>query len=112
MFKLGKLTVDNFKSISKEVVLDFCDLDVVILDGPNGFGKTTLFDAIEISFTGGMSRIDAAGGSADSKAKSNHLLKNAADRRTEIILELNDTASDEVYFIRSVIVENIKGAKA
>lgn len=112
MFKIGKLTVDNFKSISKEIILDFSDLDIVILDGPNGFGKTTLFDAIEISFTGGISRIDAAGGAADNKAKSNHLLKNEGGRRTEIILELNNTASDEVYFIRSAIVENIKGAKA
>lgn len=112
MFRLAKLQIDNFKSISKEIILDFRDLDMVVFDGPNGFGKTTLFDAVEISFTGGISRIDAAGGATDSKAKNNHLLKNVTDRKTEILLELSDTLSSEVYTIRSVIEANIKGTKA
>lgn len=46
-YKIGKIMIENFKHIDY-LLLDFKDKDLVILDGPNGFGKTTIFDVIEL----------------------------------------------------------------
>lgn len=57
MFKIGRMRIDNFKSFGEPVDFDFSGADLVLFDGPNGFGKTTIFDAIELCFTGEISRI-------------------------------------------------------
>lgn len=56
MIKIGRIRIKNFKHI-KDLELDFSDRDLIVLDGPNGFGKTTIFDAIELVLTGKISRI-------------------------------------------------------
>ncbi len=92
MIKLGKLRVENFKSFEGSFTVDFNGKDLLILDGPNGFGKTTLFDAIELCFTGKIGRIL----STDRKQKNSHLLKNKADKETRIFLELIEDNSTKV----------------
>ena len=71
MIKLGRLRLDNFKSFNKPFLTDFSDTDLFIFDGPNGFGKTTIFDAIELCLTGKIGRILET----DAKQKNKHLLK-------------------------------------
>lgn len=88
MYKISRIQINNFKSVSKLLDIDLSTIDTAIFDDPNGFGKTTLFDAIEISFTGSIKRINSATGASDSKAKNNHLLKNSIKHETKIILEL------------------------
>lgn len=56
-YKISKIYIENFKLIDKAFI-DFIDEDLVVLDGPNGFGKTTMFDAIELVLTGNVSRIE------------------------------------------------------
>lgn len=46
----------GFKAFEK-VFLDLDDSLLLTLDGPNGFGKTTVFDAIELLLTGKIKRI-------------------------------------------------------
>lgn len=48
------MCIKNFKYITdkKPLEFEFCNRNIVILDGQNGYGKTTLFDAIEILLTG------------------------------------------------------------
>lgn len=60
MIKLKKISLQNFKGIKSKTVFDFNDLNsqVNILSGPNGFGKTTIFDVIEICLTGEFKRIN------------------------------------------------------
>ncbi|MCE2595748.1 AAA family ATPase [Motilimonas cestriensis] len=55
-YRIGRLLVKNFKSYTEEFSYNFENKDLIILDGPNGFGKTTIFDAIEIALTGTVSR--------------------------------------------------------
>jgi DNA repair protein SbcC/Rad50 len=55
-YRIGELYIENFKSI-KQTLLNFEDSDLTILDGPNGFGKTSIFDAIELVLTGSIRRI-------------------------------------------------------
>lgn len=55
--KILRLQLRNFKGFSQ---LDMpLSADSVILGGMNGFGKTTLFDAIELLFTGKIGRLDS-----------------------------------------------------
>lgn len=55
-YKLGKLFIKNFKLIDKREI-DFTSKDLFILDGPNGYGKTTVFDAIELLLSNQISRV-------------------------------------------------------
>lgn len=84
MVRIGRLRINNFKSFYDVVDFDFSERDLVLFDGPNGFGKTTVFDAIELCLTGQISRVKKT----DSKVKKDHILKGDNDRITSIILEL------------------------
>ena len=84
MLKLGRMRIDNFKSFIEPISFDFSGADIVLFDGPNGFGKTTIFDAIELCFTGEIHRIKAS----NSKRKNDHILKGDNTRSTSIKLEI------------------------
>ncbi|WP_126428104.1 AAA family ATPase [Brevibacillus marinus] len=57
-YRIKRIYIENFKLIDKlSRNLNWNGYDLIILDGPNGFGKTTIFDAIELTLTGKISRI-------------------------------------------------------
>jgi len=86
MIKLGRLRIENFKSFKNPFEINFSTSGLFIFDGPNGFGKTTIFDAVEICMTGRIGRIV----STDTKQKRSHLLKNDSNKITTIFLELKE----------------------
>lgn len=49
--KIDSLSIKNFKGILS-LNVRFEEKNIVVLDGPNGYGKTTIFDAIDIILTG------------------------------------------------------------
>lgn len=53
--KINKIRIQNFK-VFKDITLGFSSSDIIVFDGPNGFGKTTIYDAIELVFTGKIRR--------------------------------------------------------
>ncbi|WP_407160980.1 AAA family ATPase [Aeromonas caviae] len=55
-WQISKIEISSFKAF-KQIHLDFSDSSLLTLDGPNGFGKTSIFDAIELLLTGGIKRI-------------------------------------------------------
>lgn len=56
MITINRLYMENYKLFSsKEIV--FAGAMLLIFDGPNGYGKTSIFDAIELLITGKMSRV-------------------------------------------------------
>jgi exonuclease SbcC len=59
MIKIKKLLISNFKGIQKQIIIDFSKTDSknLILSGPNGYGKTTIFEALEVCITGDFDRI-------------------------------------------------------
>lgn len=55
-WQISKIEISSFKAF-KKIHLDFGDSSLLTLDGPNGFGKTSIFDAIELLLTGRIKRI-------------------------------------------------------
>lgn len=55
-WQISKIEISSFKAF-KKIHLDFGGSSLLTLDGPNGFGKTSIFDAIELLLTGRIKRI-------------------------------------------------------
>ncbi|NOU73454.1 AAA family ATPase [Paenibacillus sp. LMG 31458] len=55
-YTISRVLIENFKAID-HLLLDWRKGQLIVLDGPNGFGKTTIFDAIELALTGKIDRI-------------------------------------------------------
>lgn len=53
--RIKKILIQNFKGIHEPHIVDL-EKPLAVLRGPNGFGKTTIFDAIELSLTGELHR--------------------------------------------------------
>ncbi|PGN29274.1 hypothetical protein CN969_00115 [Bacillus thuringiensis] len=87
--KINQIYVSNFKLFNKEITqseLENCNL--VILDGPNGFGKTSMFDVIELVLTGRIDRVKA----------------NSKNRFKEV-LWLNDPSKDCVIKVEFILTD-------
>jgi len=50
IYRISELSIKNFKCIDSHV-FDFDEKNLIVFDGPNGYGKTTVFEAIEIVLT-------------------------------------------------------------
>ncbi|WP_053160603.1 AAA family ATPase [Pseudomonas sp. P1.8] len=55
-WQISKIEISSFKAF-KHISLDLGESSLLILDGPNGYGKTSIFDAIELLLTGQIKRI-------------------------------------------------------
>lgn len=55
-WQISKIEVSSFKAF-KHIYLDLGQSSLLTLDGPNGYGKTSIFDAIELLLTGQINRI-------------------------------------------------------
>lgn len=53
--KIKKIYIKNFKGIKNKQIVDFSE-HTTFLTGPNGFGKTTIYDVIELCLTGKIHR--------------------------------------------------------
>lgn len=93
-YKIGRLLVKNFKSYTEEFSFNFKNKDLIILDGPNGFGKTTIFDAIEIALTGTVSRFK------DSK------IIDTKQRRKNMLISTNGADGVPAFVILELIGSN------
>ncbi|HDY7924197.1 TPA: AAA family ATPase [Vibrio vulnificus] len=93
-YRIGRLLIKNFKSYTEEFSFNFKDKDLVILDGPNGFGKTTIFDAIEIALTGTVSRFK------DSK------IIDAKQRKKNMLISTNGVDGAPAFVVLELINNN------
>lgn len=55
-FKINNVEISNLRNIpyGKPLKFELSEQMITILDGPNGYGKTTFFDAIELLITGNL----------------------------------------------------------
>lgn len=72
--KIKSLEIENFKVFGKrfDKITDIANLSLILLNGPNGYGKTTLFDAIELALTGQIKRINTYTKDLDIKKTETH----------------------------------------
>mgnify|MGYP000030345713 CR=1 FL=1 len=81
-YKIHSVRVKNFKCFDNSKFYEF-ELDEerspVILTGPNGFGKTTFFDALELLFSNKITRFDTK-----IESKATNLQKNVLLNRAEV----------------------------
>ena len=80
---LKSISIQNFRAYRKKKEFEFGSA-VTVLYGPNGFGKTSFFDAIDFAVTGGIGRLKKASSSLTQLAK--HL--DCEDDTTEVALTL------------------------
>lgn len=57
--RIKSLEINNFKLFDHKFdkMRDIAGTDLILLNGPNGYGKTTIFDALELALTGEIKRI-------------------------------------------------------
>jgi exonuclease SbcC len=70
-WKIVQIEISRFKAF-KHVNLDLGNSSLLTLDGPNGFGKTSIFDAIELLLTGQIKRINNLFTTLFTKTKINY----------------------------------------
>ncbi|HEM3625057.1 AAA family ATPase [Streptococcus suis] len=91
--RIKKIIIKNFKNIKETRIIDFQE-NVTLFVGPNGFGKTTIFDAIELSLTGKIRRIEESDYSDGRSSFSTPYFQNNPEEDTFIELTLtNDEGS-------------------
>ncbi|TVX74159.1 AAA family ATPase, partial [Streptococcus pneumoniae] len=87
--KIKKILIKNFKNIKETRIIDFQE-NVTLFVGPNGFGKTTIFDAIELSLTGKIRRIEESDYSDGRSSFSAPYFQNNPNQNTFIELMLTN----------------------
>ena len=101
--KIDKISIKNFKLFSdlETIVLDNSSL--VVLDGPNGFGKTSFYDAIEILFTGSLRRyrslVDIIDGRGTQSISDNPIVCNKASEDENLIIKAELEVYGETYIL-------------
>ncbi|MGV6938652.1 AAA family ATPase [Paenibacillus sp. CMM36] len=91
--KIRSLAICGFRGFSGEAFFRFNDAKVILLYGPNGHGKTSVFDAIEWVLSGEIHRFNQA---TDER------------NRTRFIRNLHTDQSQETYVEIELITQNRK----
>ena len=87
--RLNKITLSNIRRFQSDVTIDVSDGATIIL-APNGTGKTSIFEALELALTGKVKRLDFP---------PNHLIKESASE-AYIKLDFTDSVFCEAKFRR------------
>lgn len=107
-YKISRIYLENFKLFyKKEIVFKECKLS--IFDGPNGYGKTSTFDAIEFLITGKIKRI----------AENPSILKNeaydtvfiAGNSKKDVILKMELISEGNDLLTIAKVIPAVKKAK-
>jgi len=89
IYRIHRLFIHNFKLFDK-VELNFEGKDLTVLDGPNGYGKTTIFDCIELTLTGKIHRIKQNPVTKGKRLPKGNIFQKKNGVVTYIVLELKD----------------------
>lgn len=106
--KIKKILLYNFKNFRHETVIDFSD-HITFLVGPNGFGKTTIFDAIELGLTGNISRINKVTG--ENIAYNKPFFQNDKNESICIKLWLEKRNGEQLVIVRQLTNTKLASGK-
>lgn len=111
-WKLSKLRISNFKAFDK-IEFDFESSSLLTLEGPNGYGKTSVYDALELLFTGKIKRIEQLceiimPGGVKNYSDNIFWNKTNGDQDIEIIVEMsNDKGKEKLFLSRRANVNDL-----
>lgn len=109
-FKIVNLRVKNFKCFDDTKYYEFSikyDRNPIILSGPNGFGKTTFFDAVELIFSKNITRLDKSIEKRNTNLGKNILL-NKANKDGYIVLTLQNERKEFLTLFAKILQSNRK----
>ena len=89
------MKIKNFK-VFDEFIIDFNDSKLVSFGGPNGYGKTTIFDAIELGMTGNINRIK----SIDTSGSQDNIVAKDQTQLVEIEIKLINNDGNFIHIKR------------
>ena len=98
---ISRIFLDNYK-LFENFTLEFTK-GLNIFDGPNGYGKTSLFDAIEFLITGDIKRVTTCE-VLDGKCKYQKVFF-AKDYKKDVIIKAEFIKNSETF----VLVKKIEG---
>lgn len=112
MIIIKRLYLENYKLFSQKEI-DFSPALLSVFDGPNGYGKTSIFDAVELLITGNISRVkECQSVNGNSGYETIFFAKNS-DKDVVLKAEFVDKEADEVFTIGAkAISANLKGKLA
>jgi len=112
--QIHKIYISNFKGIHDHQIIDLSSYKMTLLTGPNGFGKTTIFDALEICF---LEKISRAGENktTDGRSPSDDVFyRHDENKRMVIKLLLENNEGEKISIIKylsaGAVSTNIEGA--
>ncbi|NQV91738.1 hypothetical protein HQ489_04660, partial [Candidatus Woesearchaeota archaeon] len=87
--------------ISESILIeDFQSNDFIVFDGPNGFGKTTVFDAIEIALTGEIHRVFQNKIVPSGQGAEDNVYLNNQNNPMKIVIEFDDGDNTKVLLVQ------------
>jgi exonuclease SbcC len=92
--QLDKVTIENFRAYRRPQTFKF-GRDLTVLYGPNGFGKTSFFDAIDFAVTGGIGRLRASN-EQDLERTATHLDSDPSQSRVSLAFSTVDKSEHTI----------------
>lgn len=109
-YRIVNLRLKNFKCFDNgkyyEFHLDY-EKNPIILSGPNGFGKTTFFDAVELIFSKNITRLDK-GIEKKSTNLGKNILLNEANEDGYVVLTLRNEHDQFLTLFAKILNSNHK----
>ncbi|MBG9716492.1 ATP-binding protein [Bacillus cereus] len=107
-YLISRVYLENFKSID-EAIVTFNGENLNVLDGPNGFGKTTIYDAIELVLTGGIKRISLNKIVTTTRGFNDHLLSKDQNKPTLVKVEFCsiDNPKEVIVLARRIVAREL-----
>lgn len=103
-YRIKSLRVNNFKCFDDSKFYEFSfdeEKNPIILTGPNGFGKTTFFDALELIFSKNITRFDTKIENRNTNLLKNVLL-NKAEKDGYIVVTLVDASKKNITLMAKI----------
>lgn len=101
--------MDNYKLFEKKNI-DFGLADLIVLDGPNGYGKTSVFEAIEYILTGNVKRAEQCPEVSGKLSYDTHFMAKDATKQLKISGEFI-SEKDVLRIERIIDIKNISGVQ-
>jgi exonuclease SbcC len=98
-FRVKKLYLENFKGLKGKHTVEFGQR-ATLLFGPNGYGKTTIFDALELLLTGRIARIENENNEHGAKRHESSVIHNEKDSQVLLKLLIESDNVDSVIIRR------------